>query len=276
MLDPRVGRWFARDAKEREFPDVSPYQYSLNNPVIVTDPDGKKPKVTVTNEVVGYGYQRVHDPEGKLGYDAYIKVPLYKVIVEDTKNKSYHREYATVRDAYEIQDISKDKNNKTVVKLINRSFEPINKNMKFELARTPNFPTGNDAPGYQILYKDGGTLPNDPSYSGEKTKSGVFIHVGGVYENTNDGGTRPVYSEGCMDLCDPDQFLIPIEDLIKGKYPKLLGNEYVKDFDKEYQKIAKKDLDKKTGKPKNADLSIAKRNKPKTPSTIKKYVPKKA
>lgn len=147
----------------------------MNNPIIVTDPDGKKPKVTVTNEVVGYGYQRLHDPEGKLGYDAYIKVPLYKVIVEDTKNKSYHSEYAAVRDAYEVSDVTIDKNNKTVVKLINRSFETINKNMKFELSRTSNFPSGNDAAGYQITYQGGGTLLNDPGYSGEKSKSGVFF-----------------------------------------------------------------------------------------------------
>lgn len=39
MLDPRVGRWFAKDPKEKAF--ESPYVAMANNPMIYVDPDGK-------------------------------------------------------------------------------------------------------------------------------------------------------------------------------------------------------------------------------------------
>jgi len=43
LYDPRVGRWFAIDPLENEFPYVSPYAYALNNPIYIVDLDGKKP-----------------------------------------------------------------------------------------------------------------------------------------------------------------------------------------------------------------------------------------
>ncbi|MRX39574.1 hypothetical protein GJU43_09825, partial [Flavobacterium sp. LC2016-23] len=50
MYDPRVGRWFAPDKMERKFPQYSPYNYSLNNPILVTDPDGKDPIISGLTE----------------------------------------------------------------------------------------------------------------------------------------------------------------------------------------------------------------------------------
>ncbi|MGB0870933.1 MAG: RHS repeat domain-containing protein [Flavobacteriales bacterium] len=43
MYDPRLGRWFAVDPLAGKFPDLSPYNYSINNPVYLTDPNGKEP-----------------------------------------------------------------------------------------------------------------------------------------------------------------------------------------------------------------------------------------
>ncbi|WP_123955310.1 RHS repeat-associated core domain-containing protein [Flavobacterium cheongpyeongense] len=40
MYDPRVGRWFAVDAKFKKYPDLSPYIYVANNPIHFVDYDG--------------------------------------------------------------------------------------------------------------------------------------------------------------------------------------------------------------------------------------------
>ncbi len=40
MYDPAVGRWNGVDALADSFPTWSPYNYAVNNPVLVTDPDG--------------------------------------------------------------------------------------------------------------------------------------------------------------------------------------------------------------------------------------------
>lgn len=41
MLDPRVGRWFAPDKFEAKYPNLSPYAYSGNNPILFKDIDGR-------------------------------------------------------------------------------------------------------------------------------------------------------------------------------------------------------------------------------------------
>lgn len=40
MYDPRIGRWFATDAYEKEYVPISPYVFSLNNPIKFVDADG--------------------------------------------------------------------------------------------------------------------------------------------------------------------------------------------------------------------------------------------
>src|SRR5690606_24267686 len=43
MYDPVVARWMTVDPKANLFAGLSPYNYSLNNPLIWTDPDGQCP-----------------------------------------------------------------------------------------------------------------------------------------------------------------------------------------------------------------------------------------
>jgi RHS repeat-associated protein len=47
LYNPRVGRWLSRDQLERNYPSVSSYNYCMNNPVILVDPDGKSPEPPV-------------------------------------------------------------------------------------------------------------------------------------------------------------------------------------------------------------------------------------
>lgn len=71
MLDPRVGRWFSVDALEKNYPDVSPFAFALNTPIIAKDPDG--------NVVIFINGQ--HDGNGGTsaywgGYDSKVKTKL--------------------------------------------------------------------------------------------------------------------------------------------------------------------------------------------------------
>src|SRR5690606_16101049 len=42
MLDSRVGRWFTVDPFASKYPDLSPYSFVANSPLIYIDPDGEK------------------------------------------------------------------------------------------------------------------------------------------------------------------------------------------------------------------------------------------
>ena len=47
MLDPRVGRWFAPDPLESNFPFESPYVFASNNPIIYIDSEGERKFLTI-------------------------------------------------------------------------------------------------------------------------------------------------------------------------------------------------------------------------------------
>jgi len=47
MLDSRLGKWLSVDPLASEFAGTSPYEFCLNNPVILIDPDGMKPEEPV-------------------------------------------------------------------------------------------------------------------------------------------------------------------------------------------------------------------------------------
>lgn len=46
--DPEIARWLVRDPLENLAPELSPYHYSRNNPVLLFDPDGKSDPLTIS------------------------------------------------------------------------------------------------------------------------------------------------------------------------------------------------------------------------------------
>ncbi len=69
--DPSI--WLSVDPLSDKYPNLTPYAYCANNPVILVDPDGRFPFWAVIGAVVEYGSQ-VYDnyKSGKSGYDAWV------------------------------------------------------------------------------------------------------------------------------------------------------------------------------------------------------------
>lgn len=42
IYDGRVGRWLSKDPLQKKYPDLSPYNFCANNPIIFVDPNGKE------------------------------------------------------------------------------------------------------------------------------------------------------------------------------------------------------------------------------------------
>ena len=75
MLDPRIGRWFARDNYERKYPSNSTYSYALNSPLSVIDPDG--------NDIIILGNKKYRREVQQTIRDLYNSGPSGRKIVLD-------------------------------------------------------------------------------------------------------------------------------------------------------------------------------------------------
>ncbi|SHG63097.1 RHS repeat-associated core domain-containing protein [Chryseolinea serpens] len=94
MYMPDIGRWFGVDLKSEKYHTTSPYNYVLNNPVILVDPDGMKV------EAVEGGY-RYTEEDARMAYAFTVqnqhKRNVYIALVEnDVLRKSTNRQAKTI------------------------------------------------------------------------------------------------------------------------------------------------------------------------------------
>ncbi|WP_420552289.1 DUF6443 domain-containing protein [Tenacibaculum aiptasiae] len=87
--DAYLGRWFTIDPKAEDIMqiDITPYNYSWNNPVNVSDPDGECPMCWgfVIGAAIDYGMQvAVNYAEGKTGVAAWTQVDKTKIFISAT------------------------------------------------------------------------------------------------------------------------------------------------------------------------------------------------
>jgi RHS repeat-associated protein len=71
MYDSRVGRWMSRDAHESKYPDLSPYVFVANTPIVAIDPDGKDVIILVAKDgASGLGHMAmiIQDKNGNWYY----------------------------------------------------------------------------------------------------------------------------------------------------------------------------------------------------------------
>jgi RHS repeat-associated protein len=84
LYDPRLGRWLSTDPLAAKYPDLSPYNFVANSPLIYIDPDGKR-IVDANGKVIA------EIKEGKVefakGIDARTQTLLTKVISTDIGNE---------------------------------------------------------------------------------------------------------------------------------------------------------------------------------------------
>ena len=47
-MDPKISMWLGVDPMIEKYPEISPYIYCHNNPIVLIDPDGRQSKVPPT------------------------------------------------------------------------------------------------------------------------------------------------------------------------------------------------------------------------------------
>ncbi len=76
MQDFQIGRWFTIDPLAEKYYSFTPFAYALNNPILLTDPDGKKVKVGFEDRKLVKQWLK------DVGLDKAFKVKLNGVIKE--------------------------------------------------------------------------------------------------------------------------------------------------------------------------------------------------
>ena len=206
--EPRLSLWMSCDPMQEKTPIYSTYTYCHNNPILLTDPDGAYPIITITKQKTGRTtWQRV------LGYtgqdrDIITRVNLYKVTVRDTEDKNYKLDFSVTRDAFTVR--KGDRNGNKII-LSNVAYEPKDEKDNSYTTQIIEFPKGNGTKALKLKQHRSEVMhaePNDVSVKMEyrnKTDvaAGVMIHVGGICDLK--GSKHYAASEGCFGIANDDK-----------------------------------------------------------------------
>ena len=207
--EPRLGLWMSCDPMQEKAPIYSTYSYCHNNPILLVDPDGAYPIITITKQKTGRTtWQRIIGYTGQ-ERDVITRVNLYKVTVRDTEDKNFRMEFSVTRDAFTVR--KGDRNGNRLV-LSNVAYEPKNEEDNRYTAQVIEFPKGNGTKALKLKQHDSEVMyaaPNNVSVEMEyRNKSdvaaGVMMHVGGIC-NLN-GKNHYAASEGCFGIANSDKF----------------------------------------------------------------------
>ena len=207
-MNPVTSLWYGVDPQWYKLPYSSPYSYCIGNPILLHDPNGAYPVITITKEKTGQqATQRVIGYTGFHNKALLTTVDLYKATVTDTEDVDFHMEFTVTRDAFIVRQ-GGNKQNGTIV-LTNVAFEPKDEqNNEYVGVVKPEHPRGN-ATVALVLTQDGNHfVPADPSDAsvelGYRNKadiaSGVMLHVGGRF--LHKGRNAIAASEGCFGVTD--------------------------------------------------------------------------
>lgn len=206
-LDARIGRWLAVDPLQSKSPGMNPYNFAFNSPIIFNDPDGKYPKIVITNETTGFTIARVYGVQ-QSGC-TYVVVPTYKMIIYDVKangKTTVIGTHSVTRDGW--YNLGNDK-------LVNRATEPVGESITVDA--TPTVDYGKTKGAYALApvtavpsppewdnFANGGQVPTTVKREDPGTANSVMIHVGGYYEHP-DGSYSVGGTYGCFGVVEPDQ-----------------------------------------------------------------------
>jgi RHS repeat-associated protein len=218
MYDSRVGRWLSRDPLENKLPDQTPYNYALNSPIMVNDPNGEWPKVKITSERTGYTIQRLYGVSAStLQIDVpAVVVATYKAVIYDVAKdgtETVMGYFNVTRDGW----YSRGKDDNGVYQLLNRAFRPADPEKNLYGAEwLPSYPCcdidafrlqrfgENELPAKPLANQtrlDG--TPIDDARPDPNVATDVLIHISGVYE-TYAGWDKLGGSYGCFGFIPAD------------------------------------------------------------------------
>jgi RHS repeat-associated protein len=254
IMDVRLGRWLGVDPFSFKSPDFSPYNFCFNSPNIYKDPNGEYPVVEISDQVSGFTFAHVYGNDGKVST---IIVNTYKMIVYDVNAKGERKqlaEFQVTRDGYYNQGplpptsstVEKTEGflwwKKTTTTtttttselLVNRTSEPT---QDVTVTAKPTKDYGDTKGAYALSnfnvepapaswgkYTSGDPVEGDAQRKTPNTSSGVMIHIGGFF--TNSEGAQLGGTYGCYGVVDPSQIFSNYVDAFKvlGTYDNIEKN----------------------------------------------------
>lgn len=74
FYDPIIGRWHATDKMAKKYVHIFPYSYTLNNPIIFSDPAGDTVRIEIGGEAIGTTRVRLIGYENVSGASSTIEI----------------------------------------------------------------------------------------------------------------------------------------------------------------------------------------------------------